>query len=264
MALKDLTESWATLLSIFTASAIVLSVTYDFGYLLFVGVSLSEVPTTLADHVRSSLVWLPYLLIAMFIVFIYELINTRIEGGLTEEEIVQSSPFPRFTYWFRRSPLYLWAALALLPSTLFLFKDIVVPLKYWAISTPCVWLILHSWFFGHARIQKRTTEEFYTLSKWVPGVMMIVFFFGAISAESSVKNERQHTFELQNETVSGVLLRSYDKYFLLWKKDEDSYIFLPSSLVRRFYLERKNESNREGRVSNQVNQGKPGHPIFTF
>lgn len=41
--------------------SLVISVLYDFCYLHAMGLSLAEVPTTIADHVRSAIIWAPYL-----------------------------------------------------------------------------------------------------------------------------------------------------------------------------------------------------------
>ena len=42
--------------------ALVLSVLYDYCFLLALGLSLAEVPTTIADHVRSAIIWAPAVL----------------------------------------------------------------------------------------------------------------------------------------------------------------------------------------------------------
>jgi hypothetical protein len=54
---------------------LIFSVFYDYNYLLALGLSFSDIPTTIADHVRSAIVWLPRLVLdicstAIFLIFL--------------------------------------------------------------------------------------------------------------------------------------------------------------------------------------------------
>lgn len=56
---------WSTfgqLITPFAALSFLLSVDYDWGYLGALGLSFADVPTTISDHVRSALVWAPWVL----------------------------------------------------------------------------------------------------------------------------------------------------------------------------------------------------------
>ncbi|MCV0439298.1 MAG: hypothetical protein K5880_11745 [Hydrogenophaga sp.] len=46
-------------LTVVTAAVLALSVIYDFFLLHALGLTFAEVPTTIADHVRSAIIWLP-------------------------------------------------------------------------------------------------------------------------------------------------------------------------------------------------------------
>jgi len=110
-----------SLISVFGVLILSLSIVYDYGYFWVFGISFSELPTTFTDHMRSSLVWTPYAFMMIFVVFINELFQRRLEQGYTEEEIIVNSPNPKFTAWFRSSPMYLIAIIALFIPIIFFF-----------------------------------------------------------------------------------------------------------------------------------------------
>jgi len=243
----DLTQSSSleripTLIAAFGAALLVISVAYDYGFLLWLGVSLSEVPTSLSDHIRSSLVWAPSMVIVFFGIFVIELFNRRIEQGMTEEELINKSPVPSFTAWFRESPRYLIVAFALfLLATPFL--KIELPLQAWMLGSIIWWFILHNFFFGHRRILERTTKLFYWSSRWVPATMLYVVFSGAVSAEKVPMGD-VYTFNVQGKERAFILVRSYDKYFMVWSPDTKNVVFLSASSVLSFHPEQKETSKK--------------------
>ncbi len=58
-------------LAAFTALLLVLSVAFDWAYLFALGLSFYDVSTTLADHTRSSIIWLPALGLCFLLDFIW-------------------------------------------------------------------------------------------------------------------------------------------------------------------------------------------------
>jgi len=95
------------------ALLLVLSTAFDFSYLYALGLAFEEVPTTLADHIRSALVWAPKAAVYLLILGLWEMGMSRVEDGQTEEELIRRSHFPRFTRGFRKSIRFL-AAMAVL------------------------------------------------------------------------------------------------------------------------------------------------------
>jgi hypothetical protein len=98
-------------LGLAAAALLVLSVAYDFSFLYALGLTFEQLPTTLNDHVRSAIVWAPTAASYALFFAVYEMFMRRAEGAKTEEELIASSPNPRFTSWFRRSPAYLFGAI---------------------------------------------------------------------------------------------------------------------------------------------------------
>ena len=204
----------------FGAFILMLSITYDYGFFLSFGVGFSEIPTTISDHLRSSLNWIPTAIITFFLFYIFEMFNRRMEQGKTEEELINSSPCPKFTAWFRKLPKYFIIALALFPIVA-LYYDIKMPIHVWSLTAFIFWFIFHDFIFGHERILKDTSNEVYLMSRWMPFIIMIQIFHGVIMADTikqGIGNE--YILKSKNEQFSGILARAYEKYYLLWDKEK--------------------------------------------
>ena len=107
-------EQVGKLLGICATGLLVLSTAYDYSFLYALGLSFEDVPSTLADHVRSAIVWAPRAAIYVLAFAMYEMFMRRMENGLSDEELIQRSSNPRFTRAFRRSPQVLFAVLTIL------------------------------------------------------------------------------------------------------------------------------------------------------
>jgi len=107
-------EQVGKLLGIAAGGLLILSTAYDFSFLYALGLSFQDVPTTLADHVRSAIVWSPHVTIYAMVFAMYEMFMRKVENGLSEEELIQRSSNPKFTRAFRRSPQLMFAILVIL------------------------------------------------------------------------------------------------------------------------------------------------------
>lgn len=225
-------ENLPSVIAGFSAAILVISVSYDFGFLFFLGISFAEAPTSLSDHIRASLIWAPKLLIIVFGVTIIELFNRRIEQGMSEEELISTSPTPRFTAWFRDSPKYLIYVFALaLPLTLFF--NMRLPIETWMFGSMIWWLILHNFFFNHQRVLEKTRRQVYLISRWLPVTLLFVIFNGA-SAAKNVPNGSSYIFEIDGKVEQKSIARIYEHYFMLWNSDTKSIEFVPKEAVKSF------------------------------
>lgn len=102
-ALLAIAEQVGRVLVVIASLLFVVSVFFDYSFLLAVGVSFDEIPSSLSEHVRSAILWTPKLLLTVLAFFTYELFLRRIEGGMSEEELITSSSTPRFISLFRKS-----------------------------------------------------------------------------------------------------------------------------------------------------------------
>lgn len=223
------------LISVFGALIFSLSVVYDYGYFLVFGVTFSEIPTTLSDHLRSSLAWIPSAVFIVFGIFMLELFNRRVEGGMTEDEIIESSPIPKFTAYFRRSPVYLMFGIAFAAPVAFVL-NLDVSLQSWQFCLIISWFLFHNFVFSNKRIMSLTSEAFYFLSRWIPAVLILFLFNGAISADNIKKGGgSNYTFEVGERKVEGVLIRVFEKHYLIWLEKDRKIQFISAGEVGSFY-----------------------------
>lgn len=231
------------LVTAFSALVLSASIGYDFGFLYWLGLSFAEVPTTFADHLRSSLIWIPGAILIFLLNMTIELFLRKIEQRHTEEEIIQGAKNPKRMALWGKSYIFPVCALVLLSLVLHLFLDIDIALLLGMFGLSITWNALHDFFFSHERVVERTSNNVYLFSRWFPVVLIYVVLFGAIAAEN-IPNGKKYTFELDEETNTYVIARSFEKYFMLWDVKKENIIFIPTSKVKRYYPVQKEKSNK--------------------
>lgn len=238
-------ENWPIDVSLFSVGFLSLSVVYDYGYFTYLGFSFSEAPTTISDHVRSSLVWLPTLTIAVLAIFIYESAMKRLEGGMSEEELITTSPTPKFTKWFRASPAYLIIIIAVAIPILW-FAGIKPPLRAQQFSLIIFWFLFHNWVYSHPNIVSKTSLKIYLIGRWLPAIVIYIAYTGAISAENTIElHKNNYKLVLSNSTIEVNLLRTFQSYFLVWNSSKHNYEFISSALIKSYEPVDKPEQNKK-------------------
>gem|GEM_PF-3352601 len=175
-------ESAAKALAVAAAILLILSTAFDFSYLYALGLAFEEVPTTLADHVRSALIWAPKAAVYGLGFAIYEMTMRRLERNQTEEELIRRSQNPGFTRWFRRSPAYLFAGIAavyVLTNTLLTNASHGIYL-----STIVAWGVLSGWLVVQPRTGKQLSKTIRLLFVVFPLIGIWVGYLGYAQGRS--------------------------------------------------------------------------------
>ena len=164
-------------IGVLATTALVLSIIYDWGFLFALGIGFIELPTAMGDHIRSALVWLPNALLGLFIGAAIEFLTQRIERGLTEEEIIQSSKNPERLRKFRASPVVLFRVTApVVVASFVLLGDsfrAILP-----IVLMIVWSMVSEWATSAPLIRLRRNRTVMAAFHWLPIVFFLVFFVG--------------------------------------------------------------------------------------
>ena len=224
-----------SLISLVGALILGSSVIYDYGFFYILGTDFSEMPTTLSDHLRSSLNWIPHTIFIIFVLFIYEIFTRRIEQYKTEEELIQTSPNPRFIAWFRGSTKYIFWLIAVAPI-IPLLLGFEISIMEWGMYLSAYWFLFIQFIFGHERIKQRTSYEFLIASFLIPVFLMYIAVQG-ISDSQEIKqgDGTQYVFDLGETKVVGTLARSFEKYFLIWDESKKEIMLVNTSEVIQFY-----------------------------
>ncbi|RBW66756.1 hypothetical protein DS893_02595 [Vibrionales bacterium C3R12] len=208
-----------------------LSVVYDLGYFGGFGLTFSEVPTTISDHLRSSLIWLPVAILCVFFVSIIELFTRRVEQGKSESEIINGAPNPKRTAFIRQSPVYLVTAVTIaMPIASVL--GVEIPLAGWQFFSIILWFLFHNFAFSHERILIQTPRVVWSMTRWIPAVTLWVLFAGFISAKQDTDTLDTVQIELSDNTFDGVVLRAYDKFYLVYNPQNEVVTVLSSGEVK--------------------------------
>jgi hypothetical protein len=80
-------ERVTSLLGVVSGLSLFLSIVFDMGYFDTTGLRFADVPTTIADHVRSALLWAPQAVAAAFAYIMIDLMQKRFGGMLADDGI---------------------------------------------------------------------------------------------------------------------------------------------------------------------------------
>lgn len=199
----------------------VISVIYDWGFVYALGIDFASLPTTTSDHFRTGVLWFPYLFAFVFLYFAVEFQFQRVERGLSEQEIIESSNSPEKTKKFREGPwkLIKWTA----PLAVFnyiLIGDVlssVLPL-----TLSIIWMGFAEWCYSAPLIQLRRSWESQAGFTFLPIIFILAFFSGynsAVDAAMREPNQVQVIRPRSTPPLQGNLLREFERGVLLLTKD---------------------------------------------
>ena len=135
--------------------------------------------------------WLPGTLLATLVLISYEFFLKRLEKGLTEEEIIQSSSNPKLIRKIRVSPRIFYRIFA--PAGAAVFLLLGDPYRaFLLVSLIIMWSIFSDWVTNVPLIRLRSSEIVMILFHWVPIVFFFVFFLGYNKAADLASSTTSH------------------------------------------------------------------------
>lgn len=204
------------------------SVVYDYGYFKALGLTFSDVPSSISDHLRSTLLWFPIMLFGVGGATIFELITRRIERGMTEEEIIQSSSDPEKTRKFRESPTKFMPYVGgLIIISYFLWGDFIIGGIPFALTI--LWFYIGMWLNNHPIILQRRSFHLKMAIIFIPALLIYLGSWGYAEGKQLLLKNQFQTIKLKHDAhgqISAVIVRFYDKGVLFKnaKNDEITYI----------------------------------------
>ena len=239
---KPVTEHLGAALALAASLSVVVSFIYDWGFFSTLGIDFSQAPTAISDHLRSWLIWLPFVIIPVLVLLTQELLLSRLERGLTEKEIVESSRNPTRARLIRNAPRKLISFMALLLVLLWLlFGEKFSNGRI--IGFPITWIVFVHWGFRHPRLDARYSALTKNIVMYVPAAFFIAFFLGAGAAHTEMsKSSTSHRIALSTTEHGAAgedvrLLRSFQDWILIRdEKGKVAWIHL-SDVVRIQALE---------------------------
>lgn len=210
------------------------SLLYDWGFYLALDLSFLEVPSVLSDHVRSALLWFPKVAVSLGALLINEMFIQRMEKGMSEDEIIASSPNPERTKRFRESPQKLIALTAMLGVIGYVIAGDfflgILPLGL------CIgWITFSVWAQSPERLLVRRPIAIRLAIHALPPIAMWLFSTGyndAVRLYQPSAGSSQISIKNTTKPESVVLLRQLDKGLLV-KEQNGAVGFRPWSEIEK-------------------------------
>jgi len=197
------------------------SVIFDFVYLTVLGTGLFEMPTTVADHVRSGVLWIPAAAFGFVLGNLYRLFKVARRGSQDNDDGndvgVQPTAFQAWASWFLRSVcLMVIVAFLLVGGSGY----IVVPLAV-------LWL----WVGVLDYLDKKYLPPVPSIVLLVSGLLLIPTSMGfhRAMADLNPKIKNTHIVRLAGDEASEVavvVLRTFDRGILVRNTDPMNLTFI--------------------------------------
>jgi len=224
------------ILAISAPLCLVISIIYDWGYINALNITFAEFPSSIADHVRSSLLWAPIAIISVITMLVYELLTQRIEQGMTEEEIINSTSNPEKTKKYRNI-LYKfmpYIALGIVMTYILLGES---NLEGVPIAILILWMCFAGWAHNHPRIKARRSRQFILATIFMPVLCMWIFAQGYLTARKLYWNEKPtHKLYLKSNVGNPdnvILLRAFEKTVIVKYILDNSVGIVPWEMVNK-------------------------------
>jgi hypothetical protein len=215
--------------------ALLLSVVHEWAYFSVIGADLIRF-MRIGDYFSVALKWLPETVIFMFLGLALQYVMTRIEGGMSEEELIARSPVPRFTRWFRASANYAMRLTVLVGVPL-----AVLTLPIWlsffiAIPVLVAWVYTAEWLTGHERVLGWLSPTSKMAFEWLPALVLLIGMYGAWDAVSVlISQQGDREVHLRSGTTLNVLLlRPLEVGLLVRQPDMEKVLMIPWQDIEEF------------------------------
>jgi hypothetical protein len=224
----------AKLVGLAASISLAASLIFDWGFYSALNLSFLEVPSGLSDHARSALIWFPKVVTAFGGLFVFEMLTRRIEHGMTEEEIVQSSSNPQRTKRLRDGPYKMIAYISVFIVIAYvLLGDIFLGgLPFGLIVS---WFIFSGWAQSHPRIMERRPLHLRFAAHFLPPIAIWLFFSGygdAVRVFQSTTPDLNLTMSNTTSLEPVTLLRQLDRGLLV-KEANNTVSFRPWSEIKK-------------------------------
>jgi len=207
------------------------SLLYDWGYYAALELSFADIPSSLTDHARSTLIWVPAILGGFIPYFIFEVFTRRIERGMTEEEITSTSP--KWIKKFRASPQKLiFYSSFIFAIAYVLMGDIFF--NFAILAAIVLWISFAEWSQSHPRIEARRSLHVRLAIIILPAIGILLFSYGRSDAIKAYLAAPNTAFSLsgRNVPIEATVLRYFDKGMLIKEKGGPIVFYQWSSITQ--------------------------------
>ena len=147
------------LVGVIASLSVIVSFIYDWGFFWALGISFSQAPTTITDHVQSWIIWLPRVIVIGILLLAYDLLFARVERGLTEAEIISTSRNTRIKNIITKSSNIF---ISIMSSNIFIIQSSILFTILWLLfggilffgalfALTALWFLFIKWVFSKTK-----------------------------------------------------------------------------------------------------------------
>lgn len=216
-------------------ASLLVSVVHEWAYFSVINPDLIRL-MTISDYFSSILKWLPGTVIAMFVGYAALFITRRIEGGMTEEELISTSSAPRFTRLFRAASNNLLRLMVLVGIP---YAVITLPIwmsSFIGIPILVAWVYLASWVTSHERLSGWMTRRMKMAFEWLPPLIIFIAMLGSSEAAIALVAKKGDSEVILNSdtTMDVLLLRPLEVGLVVRQPETEKVIVLPWHKIAEF------------------------------
>ncbi|RYY75619.1 MAG: hypothetical protein EOO52_09550 [Gammaproteobacteria bacterium] len=214
----------AGLLPLIAAISLVVSVSYDFGFFMRVGVPFSQLPTELSDHARSVLFWAPLGLLATLQVLVQrsmrpseqdlrkELEPSGLEGLQKELERLQAIT-KKSKRDEKKSNLMAWSLGAFLVIAIILLGTNLI--LFAVVAEILIWQTLFHTYIWPRFFKSDLSSPLQTFVKHGPFIIVLFAVIGYYSGELAMHYRPEYKLVSSGTAEAVQVLRTFNKGVLI-------------------------------------------------
>ena len=221
-----------TLLAVFNFTA---SAAREWAYYRVIGADFIFFNSAV-DYARMSIHCLPTFVMAVVIIAVIEMFLSRLEGFRSEEDIIQKSPMPWFTRFFRVLPGLLFLAAAVGGGSARLLLTENHRATDWLVPIGGCWIVFSTWFFSHPYMHAKLARKGRRLLLYGPIVAALVLAHGydeALDDLALPQGEYRVVHSDDSVEVNVQLLRATSPGILILRVPSRSVSFLSYESFKR-------------------------------
>lgn len=223
-------NSFALFLAQIAIGAFAVSVAYDIGFYREIGFGLSELPTTFADHTKTCISWLPYLAFIALSHLFHSVFIKRLEGGLTENQIINTSKNPKTTKFFRTLPYHIAIILFTLAVILSIFSYDKFR-HFLPAAFAILWIEVLFWCLKHPGMKDKFKKSSALFIIFFPALCLFIWQTGKNDALNQLtSSSNTYIFKIHDgTTITGKLVRSLEKGYIVKPDTQHSALMFISN-----------------------------------
>lgn len=231
-------EKIFTITKLAVPSVIILSIAYEWSYFYGLGIPLSLTPLGTSDFLKGWIRWYPLAFGMLTGIFLVKIFIPRLANWRSEEEIIESSPYPESIRRARVPPwkLFQYAGLIVMVMPI-LFGETYISLG--AIGLSFLWARFIFWLFKGSPWQDFNLEALLFGGLAVLLAILIGFQSGS-STLNSVERKNLTTYMSHENSQPLEIIRSFEQWTLVSTgAKEFSWIQHESNAMIHFKSERE-------------------------